>query len=512
MAGETEESGGSVLSVLAKGSGVVFFGLILELGFRLFGKVFVARMLGQVDFGTVALAMTLTGVTASIMTVGMNSGVARYIPRGEGEKHHRGVLVSGFGIAIPLSVALGAAVFALAEPFAGFFDASAAASAFRAAGVAIPFAVTVKMAIGAMRGEKLTRPVVILKSVVVPAGRFACFVGAVLLGARAVGVTWAYALSFGLAALLGVYYLYRYTPLFGRTSPEWMHGELLSYSVPVMVRNVMTMVLVHIDTFLVGAIATVAAVGVYNAVYPLAALVTLAHKATNFLYLPLVSELDAEEDTAEIRTVYRTVAKWLFLATVPVFVAVAVFPNAVITLTYGPEYVEGARALTVLSVGFFVHTVVGVNGGTLEAIGETRFVMVASAVTAVLNVALNLLLIPDYSLLGAAVATSVCYVVLNVLYTGYLYRVTGLMPFNRRLGYAAAGVGVLLVGVFALKGAVGNGVTASLALGFGFLGPYAAVAARYGVGEEDLAIVEELEGEMGVDLSALKRAVRALAA
>lgn len=506
------DDGRSALSVLAKGSSIVGVGLILELGFRLFGKVFIARVLGQVNFGTVALAMTLTGVTASVMTVGMNGGVARFMPRGESRSERRGILVSGLQVAMPLAVGVGALVFLFPGVIAGVLNVSDATGAFRAAGVAIPLAVLVKMTIGAVRGEKLTRPLVVLRSVVVPAGRFTFFVGAVVLGAQAVGVAWAYTASFAVAALLGVYYLYSHTPLFERTDAEPMHRELLSYSAPMMVRNVMTMVLVHIDTFLIAAIASVAAVGVYNAVYPLAVLVTTAHKATSFLYLPLVSELDAENDEEEINTVYRTVAKWLFLGSIPLFVAVAVFPRAVISLTYGAEYVDGALAMTVLAAGFFVHTVVGVNGGTLEAIGETRFVMVASVIVAVLNVGLNLVLIPVYSLLGAAVATATCYVVLNALYTGYLYRETGLVPFSRRLGRTALAVSGLVAVVFAAQSVVGTGVPVSLALGFGFLPPYALVVARYGIGEEDLEIVEDLESELDVNLGPVKRAVRTLAA
>lgn len=503
----------NALAVLLHGSGVVFLGLVFELAFRLFGKVLIARLLGVVDFGTVALAMTLTGVTATVVTVGLNTGVARFLPRDAAASYRRGVLVSALHVALPVSLLAGGGVFLLADVVAvRAFDAPGAAPVFRAAGVAIPLAMLVKFAVGAVQGNKLTWPKVYVQNLVVPGTRFLFFAAAVLVGFRATGVAWAYALSFGVAAALSVYYLYAYTPLFERVSAVSMHRELLSYSLPVMVRNLMTMVLVHVDTFLLGALATVAAVGVYGAVYPLAMLVTIAHKATNFLYLPIVSELDADTRQDEIANVYQIVAKWLFLATVPIFVAVALFPGVTIGLTYGPEYVAGARALTVLSVGFFVHTVVGVNGGTLEAIGATRFVMGVSVVVAVVNVALNLVLIPRYSLLGAAVATTAAYVLLNTLYTAYLYRLTGLVPFNRRFRGVAAATVVLVGGVYGAKLQFGRSLPVAVALGGAFLACYLGVAARFGLGEEDLDVLADVEEELGVNLGPLRRTLRALTA
>lgn len=509
---ETTDDGpdlGSLLYGFARGSGILFVALAVELMFRFLGKVLIARVLGQVAFGVVVIGITTVTVVSMIATVGLNKGVGRFYPRSDDEAYRRGVVISALQIAVPVSILAGGLVFLLAGPMATLvFDDPALTPVFRITALAIPFAVVVKMAVGAVQGRELTRPKILVQNVAMPFFRLAFFAGALLLGARAVGVAWAYTLAVVLPACLGVYYIHRYTDAF---SPgEWrpMHREMLSYSSPMMLRNTMTMILVQADTFLLGALATVAATGVYNTVYPLAMLITIGHKATDFLYLPLVSGLHADDARQEIGTIYRLVSKWLFIVSVPLLVVFGVFPELAIRWTYGPEYVSGALALTILVAGFFVDTVAGVNGRTLEAIGSTRVVMYATTIAATVNLALNWLLIPRYTVVGAAIATTVAYLLLNGIYTARLYQETGIVPVDRtiaRFGVASLSLVALFAAVkFAL---LDPGLSGSLVLLAGFGLCYLVVVVVLGLDRPDVELLMRAERELGVDLAPVKRVV-----
>ncbi|WP_306059963.1 polysaccharide biosynthesis C-terminal domain-containing protein [Natronococcus wangiae] len=82
----------------------------------------------------------------------------------------------------------------------------------------------------------------------------------------------------------------------------------------------------------------------------------------------------------------------------------------------------GNIELIVLPSGFYLHTLIGPNSKLLLAIGETRAMMKASIQSAILNITLNYLLIPQYSIMGAALATAGSYVVLNIIYVYYIWR------------------------------------------------------------------------------------------
>jgi O-antigen/teichoic acid export membrane protein len=501
----------SAFRALLKGGGVVFTGLVVELGVSLVAKVLIAQYLGRVDYGAVSIGVTLMAMTSTLVLVGLNIGIGRYLPRVEGTDHRRGVLVSAFQIALPLSVLVGAAVVVAAPWLAGtVFRDPDIAPVLRVFGAAIPLAALMKLALGSIQGLQTSVPKVTVENLTVPLVRFAGIVVVLGLGAGVTGVAWAYLVSYLAAAALGVYYLHDRTTLFSRVEYEPMHRELLSFSAPLVVTAAMTLVFSDIDTFMISALTgKTGDVGIYNVVYPLAMLLTAVSSAFGFLFMPVISELHAEGRTDDMHRIYVVVVKWVFVATFPLLLPLLLFPRVAIGITFGGEYVGGALALSILAVGFFLHVVVGPNNDILTSIGRTRLLMYDNAVAAAVNVALNLVLIPRYSFLGAAVATTASYLVLTALFAHQLYAETGIHPLTRTLLRPAAVTVVLAAGLYGVVLAL---FERSLLVSVGYFGVllpvYAVVVLRLAVEREEVMLLWSLEERLDTDLGPVKRVLR----
>jgi len=493
---------------LFKGGGVLFAGLVIELGISFLATLLIARVLGTGGFGTVSLGRRALAMISTVVLVGMNTGVGRYLPRYEDTEHRRGVLVSAFHIVIPLSILTGGAMAYFAPTLTKVLNAPPiAVSVFRVFAVTVPFAAVVKLAVGGVQGMKHSLPKVYIRNLSQPITRFVGIAVALAFGFEAVGVAWAYALSYAIGTALGLYYLFRRTPLVSAIEYVPMYRDLLRFSAPLMVTASMTLVLANLDTFIIaGYSQTTDPVGVYNAVYPLAELLSVLLSAFGFLFMPVISELHANDQDDELERLYQVITKWIFIAIFPLFSLFVLFPEVVITLTFGPEYATGAPALAVLSVGWFVHSVAGLNVNALTAIGRTRVIMYDNLFVAALNVGLNLLLVPEYGILGAAVATAISYIVLNALYTTQLYRANGTQPFSMALvrpGLTSA----LLVGVLylALVPVFGAALPVILVLFFLFLVVYAIIILRFGgIEGEEIMLVLSFEERFDIDLGPLK--------
>ena len=85
---------------------------------------------------------------------------------------------------------------------------------------------------------------------------------------------------------------------------------------------------------------------------------------------------------------------------------------------FGEEYADGRIALAILCVGQLTNALVGSVGFLLNMTGNERDVAKGFAIAAIINIALNLVLIPLFGIEGAAFATAVSMMVWNVL----LYR------------------------------------------------------------------------------------------
>ena len=421
----------SLVHSLMRSGGLVFVGLVFEVAVLFVTKVLMARILGPDQFGAVSLGLAVLTITSTLVLLGLNTGVSRFMPRDDDEAFTRGVLVSAMGIALPLALA-SAVVLAVFAPTIGtsVFDDPSTTPVLRVIAFVVPLSVLTKLSLGGIRGAKRTLPKVYLKNIVAPAARLLAVGGFLYVGWRAVGIAWAYLLSYAIAGLIGLYYLHRYTPLFSGDSYVWKHRELLTFSAPLVVSAAMALVFDKLDTLMLGYFGASSQVGIYNVVYPVAWALLMMLNAFRYLFMPALSELHARDAYDEMGRMYQMTTKWVFLTTLPPFLGLVLFPRQVLSFAFGPAYVEGALALVVLSLAFFTHAVVGPNKESLTSVGRTRLIMYDNALVAGTNVVLNLLLIPRFSYLGAAVATALSYALLNVLYSAQLYRETGIQPLS----------------------------------------------------------------------------------
>lgn len=507
MSSDTREA----LSTVFTGGTIVFLGLFVELSVSFLAKILIARVLGPVNYGVVALGVTTMIMVTTIVLLGLNRGVARTLPRYDDAEHRRGVLLSAFGIAVPLSIIAGIIVSAIAPQIATeLFGIPSASPIIRVFGLIVPIAVVMRLAVGSTQGLKRALPKVYIQNLALPVGRFVAVIAALLFGFGAIGIAWAYAFSYAMAAAVGMALLIRYTPLAAREiTPVPMRRELLVFSVPLAISMTMTLVFSDIDTFMLGYFKSASHVGVYNTVYPLAELLVLVMSSFGFIFMPVVSELHEEGDIASVRRLYQIATKWVFIVTFPLFAVVVLFPVQTIQLTFGSEYVVGDLALIVLAVAFFTHAIAGPNMDALTSIGRTRAIMYDNVFVALLNVGLNLALIPEYSILGAAWATAISYVVLNLLYSTQLYMETGIQPFTRALVRSSASgvLGILLIyGVVTTLFEV-TLVSFVLTVGAMFI-VYGLSVVRFGVEREEIMLVLRFEDRFGVDLGVLKAIVR----
>ncbi|MFB6071314.1 MAG: flippase [Halanaeroarchaeum sp.] len=498
---------------LFSGGSLLFFGLVVELGISFLAKLVIARVLGPVDYGAVSLGVTTMVFLSTLTVMGINSGIGRYLPRYDDLADRRGVIVSGFQVALPVATATGVGIALFSGQIAryAFHDPSVAPFLF-VFGLAIPFGALTRLAVGAIQGMKLATPKIVVQNVSPPVTRFVAVLVAVGLGAGAFGIASAYAMAYVVAGLIGLYYVVRKTPILADVSPTPMRRELLRFSTPLVVTSAMAFVLNDVDTFMLGYFSSTGAVGVYNVVYPIAQLLTMALSSVGFLFMPVISGLDAEGATGEMHRTYQVVTKWVFMATLPIFLVVALFPTMTITVTFGAEYAGGAAALSVLAVAYFSHAIAGPNGNVLTAVGRTRTIMWDNVAIAGLNVVLNLLLIPLYGFYGAAVATAVSYVLLNVLYSTQLYRETGIHPFSAALVRPGIVAGVLVAAVHWVTRTFFP-ITVPVLIGMFvvFLALYAATILRFGgVEDEEIALVLSFEERFDVDLGPLKDVARIL--
>lgn len=498
----------STFRKLFKGGVFVLVGLVFELGLSFFAKLLMARVLPKVDYGFVSVGVTVLNVAVAFSLLGIHAGVGRYLPRSEDVNYRKGVILSGLQIVFPAVILTSLFSYISANELAALvFNDPGVAPVIQTFALAIPFFAAVKFAVGTMQGAKTTAPKVVIQNLVVPGSRFLFVFGALYFGLSSLGVSYAYVGSYALGALVGGMYLVRKTTILEGGTATQMRRELVIFSAPLFAMKALGLVFSDLDTFMIGYFATATDIADYHVVYPISQLLTTFIGAFSFLFLPILSELHSESRGPEMARVYQVVTKWVFISTFPLFLVITFFPDWVIQWTFGARYTPASFALSILSVGFFIHAVAGLNVGALTSIGKTRVIMYDNLVVAVINFGLNLLLIPRFGIFGAAVATAIAYTSLNILYSVQLYLETGIQPLSSGLLRPAIVSGLLFAMVYVLiKTIIPNTLLMMvLILGLFFI-VYTGTVVRYGgIEEEEIMIVGSIEDRFGIDLGFLRR-------
>lgn len=390
---------------IVKGAGVVYLGLFLELVIAFVAQILAARYLSVSDFGGLTAGTALLDIGSIVGALGLASGLTRYFPRiGESEKRP----LAGAAVVITLVTAtvMGLAVVLNASFIAtNVFGSPEVAVSVRVFGGAIPFAALLNVAVGGIRGQERSLYRVYVKNILHPIARFALVIAAVVYGLGQAGLASAYAAPYAMSAVVALLLLHRTLPRSRASFDTALFSRVTRYSLPFTITGVSNFVYRSIDIFLILYFVGSFATGIYGVAYAAVKFMGMFSTAFNYLGSPIASKLESADGVDEAMRMFRSVARWLVIASVCALVPLAVFSTEFITLIYESRYASGGPVLTILAVGFAVKNVLSIHGPILQALGRSKLLSFNSAAAAVANLLLNVMLIPRFGIAGAAIAT-----------------------------------------------------------------------------------------------------------
>jgi O-antigen/teichoic acid export membrane protein len=228
----------------------------------------------------------------------------------------------------------------------------------------------------------------------------------------------------------------------------------LREAAPLALGAALDTVYFRIDIVMLSLMATYTAVGTYSVGYKFSDLLGALPLA---VLTPALTMMVAAwpQDPAAFRRTFRHALVILSVAAIGASVGFVVFAEPLVTLLYQQRYADATDAARLLVVGQGLHFFTLLAFTALVAAGRNRLYPIAMLVGVVLNVALNLVLIPRSSYLGSGWATVVTELVVLVVLTLGVVRIEGVLPLPWAPLAKCAGAGVLtgLVG-WALLGRI----------------------------------------------------------
>jgi O-antigen/teichoic acid export membrane protein len=203
--------------------------------------------------------------------------------------------------------------------------------------------------------------------------------------------------------------------LLSRTFSLQFLKKLLIFGLPLVPMNIAFWLFSNADRLMLARLASLEEVGLYSIAGSMAAVIMLLQNAVGQSWLPHGIKT-YEEDPALAASVFSRMMV-IFLAasgfTITAFVALA---QEALFILVPPVYYGAFTVIPFLAAGFVFFTSAHVSVVAIMVKNKTVYIMVACWVVAVLNIGLNLLLIPRFGIAGAACATGLAYMFFSLGY------------------------------------------------------------------------------------------------
>jgi O-antigen/teichoic acid export membrane protein len=183
----------------------------------------------------------------------------------------------------------------------------------------------------------------------------------------------------------------------------------------------------HIDILLIGAFATVEDVALYNVAFRFASLVGITLSAANSVSAPLFSSLHEENKKNELQQLVSQESLYIFVSSLGIGVALIIFSNFFLGIL-GEEYLQARWLMMILLGGQMVNAGAGSVGYLLNMTGYQNHTARVIGWSALFNLTANLLLVPYFGGLGAAIGTSLSMILWNVWLAFNVERLLGIRP------------------------------------------------------------------------------------
>ena len=196
--------------------------------------------------------------------------------------------------------------------------------------------------------------------------------------------------------------------------------ELSQFGFYIVLANSIGMINMQIDSLMVGHSMNETEVGYYAVAIIFMQGVILLPQVVQRVTTPTIATYYGKRDFEQIKKLIKNAMFWTFIGILCVSLILAIFGKYLIIMVFTEEFLPAYIPMLILLIGYSICAPVGSVGSTLSSIGKVNIVFKMTALCALINIILNLVLIPNFGLIGAASATSISQIITLMIHLSFI--------------------------------------------------------------------------------------------
>jgi O-antigen/teichoic acid export membrane protein len=408
---------------VAKNTSLLFVANIISYAFVFFTTFYAARYLGAEGFGILSLALALTGIFGALNDLGLSSLTIREVARNKTVAVANKYIANTALMKVFLAFLTVGLVFLTVHILGYPANIQTVIYIVTASVIFKAFYAIFNSIFQAFEKMQYLSISIILNAVLTLSG-------VLLVIHYGLGVT-ALAFIYPLVSIVILVcnffiYVWKFTSIkieidFSFWKPTLKESLFFGLS------SILVVIYFYINSVMLSVMVGNSAVGIYNAAYNLIMAFLVIPSVVIVALFPVMSHhFESFKDFLKVE--YEKAFKYLFAIGMFILIYVFIFADKIITIIYGSGYTASIVALQALIFVIPVMFITVLFGNLLGAINRQRFVTIVAGANALLNVTLNLLLIPKFSYVGAGLATvfteSLGFTLMFIYISRYFFRIS----------------------------------------------------------------------------------------
>ena len=394
-----------------------FSGMTLGSVFRYIFSIVMARFLGAQMLGIYSLGNAVTRIAEIFALMGLDNGVLRFVSRDtENTENVKNSIYSSLKFGFLSSIIISIILFCSAEFIVNNLlnEDNFLVIVIKIFALSLPFSVLTLISSFATQAFKILKYKIFVNQIVNPLTLLIAF----LASYHFLGTKLSILIPTVVSAVVGLVFITKFLSYFTDINfknliKEDFNKEILRFSIPLMFVSAIGIIMHWVDIVMLGILSNATDVGMYHPIDRTAGLVRMILFAFAGIFAPIFSEHYFKKNMLGMKESYQSSSKYILTFSLPVFIFLFVFANPMLLL-FGSEF-QNAVALKILLTGIFIQTIFGLGSSTLSMSGNTKFNLFNVSIALILNISLNYILIPQYDIVGAALATAIALFILSIL-------------------------------------------------------------------------------------------------
>ena len=236
----------------------------------------------------------------------------------------------------------------------------------------------------------------------------------------------AYTGSIALTVIIGFFLIF--IPFKKITYPNISFKQIFNKSFPMMMSGIFLLLLNWTDILMLGRIETESQIGIYNVAFKIGYLALFFVVSMNVVIMPKISEFYHQNKLEQMKKTINKATQVVIILTLPLALILIFFSKLILSI-FGESFASGSNTLILITLGALFNAMTGNVDQILNMTNNQKFVSKIFFFGFLLNVLLNVFLIPKFGIEGAATSSLITNIVVNIIFVIVIKKKLGFFTF-----------------------------------------------------------------------------------